>query len=63
MLIILSQVSAPEVTANVRNVWLDECAVRAKRKKLKYILMVMTLVARNANEAIVAPMVWSGGVC
>jgi hypothetical protein len=32
------------------------------RKKLKEVLTVESLVARNANEAMVAPMVQSGGV-
>jgi hypothetical protein len=32
-------------------------------KKIKLILTVATLVARNANEAMVAPMVGSGGIC
>jgi hypothetical protein len=36
---------------------------RGVEKKLKLFLMVATLVARNANEAVVALTVGSGGVC
>jgi hypothetical protein len=52
----------PNIIANVRHACLDECAVRAKRQKLK-VLTTATLAARNANEALVARMVGSGGVC
>jgi hypothetical protein len=33
------------------------------KKNLNYVLTVATLIARNANEAMVAPMVGSDGVC
>jgi hypothetical protein len=32
-------------------------------ENLNYVLTVATLVARNTNEAMIAPMVGSGGVC
>jgi hypothetical protein len=32
-------------------------------EKLKLLVTVWTLVARNANEATVVPVVGSGGVC
>jgi hypothetical protein len=52
--------STPYIITNVRHALFDECAVRAKRKKIK-ILTVATLVTRNSNEAIVAPVVGPGG--
>jgi hypothetical protein len=42
---------------------LYECDVRAMRKQLKLFLTVVTLVSRNVNYAIVAPIIGSGEVC
>jgi hypothetical protein len=55
--------STPNIIANVRHAWLDDCAVRAIRKKLKLIYDGGTLSARHSNEAMMEPMVGSGGVC
>jgi len=41
---------------------LDVQAIRAMQKNINYILTVATMEARNANEAIVAPMVECGGI-
>jgi hypothetical protein len=40
--------------------WTSEPFVRYGKNK---VVMMVTLVARNANEAMVAHMVGSGGVC
>jgi hypothetical protein len=53
----------PDVTANDRHALLEGCAVRAMRKKLELVSTVTILVEKNANDAKVAPMVRSGGVC
>jgi hypothetical protein len=50
-------------TDTVRHAWLYECAVHAKRDKIEVNVTVTTLVVRNVNDVIVAPMVESGGVC
>jgi hypothetical protein len=39
--------------ANVLHALLDESAVGAMWKKIKLVLTLATLVARNANEALV----------
>jgi hypothetical protein len=44
------------------SVMLDVQAIRAMQKNINYILTVATMEARNANEAIVAPMVECGGI-
>jgi hypothetical protein len=45
------------------SVTLNSNAVHATRKILNYVLTVATIVARNANEAVLAPMVETNGVC
>jgi hypothetical protein len=47
---------------SVRHILLYECSVSLRRKILKVILTVATVVARNANEAMVAPVVGFDGV-
>jgi hypothetical protein len=49
----------PNVTANVRHASLDKCS----RDEKKNILIMATLVAEHAKEAMVARMVGLGGVC
>jgi hypothetical protein len=50
----------PTIRANICHASLYESAVRAMRKKTE---IKFPLAARNAKEAMVAPMVGSGGFC
>jgi hypothetical protein len=62
-LCVVDWLSTPNIIASVRHAWLHEFAVRAMREKKMQVLIVATVVSRNANEVMVAPMVGCGGVC
>lgn len=63
MLINLLFLFSTNIIANVRHALLFECAVRAMLKNLNEVMMVAIVVARNSNEARVAPIAGSGDVC
>jgi hypothetical protein len=51
------------IIAKVRHTWPHECAISIMRKHVDSILMVATLVAINAEESVMRPMVVFRGVC
>jgi hypothetical protein len=63
LLLLLLKLSTNNIIANIRHAWLYECAVCAMRKKLKLSSEDGDSGRKKSKEAMVAPMVGSGGVC